>query len=59
MKKYHMEYTKLGFKASGYYNNEKEARRVFKEIYGVEPDEITLECIEEKVDTSNELQGGN
>lgn len=59
MKKYYMEYTKFGFKAIGYYKNEKEARRAFKEIYGVEPDEITFECVEEKVDTNNELQGGN
>jgi hypothetical protein len=43
MKKYFMQYTKLGFKASGYYKNEKEARHVFKEIYGVEPDEIKVE----------------
>ena len=42
MKKYIMWYSKLNYKAVGYYKNEKEARRSFKDIYGVEPDEITV-----------------
>lgn len=45
MKRYHMVYTKFGYKATGDYKNEKEARRAFKELYGVEPDEIKVEEI--------------
>ena len=45
MKRYYMVYTKFDYKATGDYKNEKEARRAFKELYGVEPDEITAEEI--------------
>lgn len=47
MKRYHMTYTEFELKAIGYYKSEKEARRAFKKIYGVEPDEIKVEEVTE------------
>lgn len=43
MKRYYMKHIAFGYKATGDYKNEKEARRAFKELYGVEPDEIKIE----------------
>lgn len=54
MKRYYMEYTEFGFKASGYHKNEKEARHAFKELYGVEPNEIQ---VEEVVEDGTEKSG--
>lgn len=43
MRRYYMFHIMQAYRLEGYYKNKREARKDFKNVYGVYPDEITFE----------------